>query len=255
MEMGEWAFDKLCFIRRGSGQLWTKTSSTRLNTDDVLFLPAGEAHRFADDPSDPVTLMMVCFHADTLQAVPDLAAGYRYFRSVFVAMRPLSMLQTHRRAAIHSSLQRMAFEQTTARVGHEAAIWGLLIQLLIALARTASEAASLAELAKGAQAFTRTLDFLDERFTEEVQIKDLAAMAGISYRRYTTLFREAKGETVKAYITRLRVEFAKKRLLETDNVLFSALDAGFGDLSHFYRVFKQVTGLTPRQYIESYTTD
>jgi AraC-like DNA-binding protein len=50
------------------------------------------------------------------------------------------------------------------------------------------------------------------------------------------------------------VEFAQKRLLETGNVLFSALDAGFGDLSNFYRVFKKETGLTPRQYIEGYTT-
>jgi AraC-like DNA-binding protein len=254
MAMGEWDFAKLCFIRQGSGRLLANGSNTALEKGDVLFLPAKESHRFADDPSDLMTLIMVCFHPNDLQFVPGIAAGYQYFRSVFAAMRPLSTAQTHRKSAIYSSLQRMVFEQTTAREGHEAVNWGLLVQLLILLARTANETASLMQLAKGAQAFARTLDFLDEQFTEQIQIKDLAAMAGVSYRRYTTLFRDAKGETVNTYVTRLRVEFAQKRLLETGNVLFSALDAGFGDLSNFYRVFKKETGLTPRQYIEGYTT-
>lgn len=255
MDMGKWDFDKLCFIRNGRGELLTDTSVKRLEKDDALFLPSGERHRFSDDPSDPITLIMICFYPGALQRVPGLATGYRHFRSVFEAMHPLNVAQTHRRAAINSTLQRMVFEQTTARAGHEAVNWGLLIQLLVDLSRTAGEAASLAQLTVGTRAFARTLDFLDERFTEPVQIGDLAAMAGISYRRYTTLFREARGETVNTYVTRLRLDFAKKRLSETGNILLSALDAGFGDLSHFYRVFRRSTGLTPRQYIDGQTTN
>jgi len=255
MEMGKWAFDKLCFIRQGRGSVESETFKKQLEADQIVFLPAGIAHRFADDPANPITLIMICFYPDDLRSVPGLAGGYTYFRSAFAGFEPLGSNQTHRRAAIMASLQRMVFEQTTARQGFESVIWGLLAHLLVMLARSATESSAQEELSQSAQAFARTLDFLEERFTEPVQIKDLAAMAGLSYRRYTTLFKQSKGMTVNAYLTSIRIEFAKKRLLETGNVLFSALEAGFGDLSHFYRVFKQATGQTPKSFIEGQTTD
>lgn len=255
MEMGEWGFDKLCFIRQGRCSLRTTLSDTNLEADEMLFIPAGEPHRFTEDPSNPVTLVIVCFRSGTLGAVPGHIAGYEFFRHAIGAMHPLSTTETHRRSKIRSCLQKMVFEQTMARDGHETAIWGLLLQLMVILARTAAEVSSHNRLMKGSQAFAQTLDYLDENFTEQIQIQDLATMAGTSYRHYTTVFREAKGETVNGYITRLRVDFAKKRLLETENVVFAGLDAGFGDLSNFYRVFKKATGVTPRGYIERKTAE
>ena len=38
-------------------------------------------------------------------------------------------------------------------------------------------------------------------------------------------------------------------MLETEDVLFAAFEAGFGDLTHFYRVFKKTAGCTPKQFI------
>lgn len=255
MEMGEWSFDKLCFVRQGSCSLRTTHSDTILHVDEMLFIPVNEPHRFIENRSNPATLVIICFQSDTLRGVPGHIAGYDFFRGAIGAMHPIGISETHRRSKIRSCLQKMVFEQTMARAGHETAIWGLLLQLMVILARTATEASSQNRLMKGTQPFAQTLDYLDENFTEQIQIQDLANMAGTSYRHYTTVFREAKGETVNGYITRLRVDFAKKRLLETENVVFACFDAGFGDLSNFYRVFKKATGVTPRSYIAQRAAD
>jgi len=249
METGVWPYDKLCYVRQGGCSLETPDRSMALEAEDVLFVPAGVPHRFSDDPARPATLILVCFEPQALRKTPGQSAGYDIFRALMA--HPLSTSETHRRGEIRTVLQRMIFEQTMAREGHEAVIWGLLLQLLVTLARTAADAKLADTATQAPQAFARTLTYIDENFTEDIRIRSLAAMAGVSYRHYTTLFRVATGMTVGAYVTRLRIEFAKKRLLETENIVFAGLDAGFGDLSHFYRVFRQAVGTTPRRFIEA----
>lgn len=249
MDMGVWDFDKICIVRRGRGAVVSETDEASIGPDDILYLPVGMAHRFRDDPGEPMTLLMVCFIPDVLASIPGVDRAVADFSETFPVMRPYARTQTHRGAAIAANLKRMVFEQTTARPGGHAVVWGLLAQLIVMLTRSFAETTDRSRLSQREQAFARTLDFLEERYTEQLQIQDLATMAGLSYRRYTTLFKELKGETVNAYVTAKRLEFAKLRLSETGNIALSALEAGFGDVSHFYRVFKAREGMTPRQFI------
>jgi len=73
----------------------------------------------------------------------------------------------------------------------------------------------------------------------------------MSYRSYTEQFKRRTGKTVTQYTAERRVEYAKRLLLETDDILFASAEAGFGDLTHFYRVFKKLAGVTPKQFIEA----
>ncbi len=249
MEMGNWDFDKICFVRQGSGRLISPEFDRALSEDDILYIPASAPHRFSDDHGAPLTLVMVCYYRHMLQAFPAVTTALQGFQSSVPEFTVLDLAKTHRRTAVLAGLRRMVFEQTSARPGFETILWGILCQLIVMMTRTAEEYENRRHLTKGEQLFAQSLDFLEERYTDPLQIKDLAAIAELSYRRYTTLFKESKGETVNAYINRLRIDFAKKRLMETGNVLYSALEAGFGDLSHFYRVFKNATGKTPKQFV------
>lgn len=66
-------------------------------------------------------------------------------------------------------------------------------------------------------------------------------MSQVSYRHYTALFRDRMGGgPVNSYLTRLQIEYAKKRLSETGNILFSSLESGFADLSHFFAALRKL---------------
>ncbi len=249
MKMGKWDFAKLCYVRCGRGLLARPGQSTPIAADQVLYLPAGAEHRFADDPDEPLALIMAGFDPAALAALPGVDTVLADFATDFPVMTPFRLGRTHRYRAIVANFSRMAFEQTAGGTGSAAVISALLVDTIVLLARSAAEIAAHGTLSDRNEAFAETLDFLDECFADPIHIKDLAAMAGLSYRRYTARFKQARGETVNAYLTRKRLDFAKKRLAKTGDVAASAHEAGFGDLSHFYRVFKQATGETPRQFI------
>jgi AraC-like DNA-binding protein len=50
-------------------------------------------------------------------------------------------------------------------------------------------------------------------------------------------------------MTQKRLNFACERLLASEDVLSSALESGFADLSHFYRVFHHHRGMTPLAFL------
>ena len=99
----------------------------------------------------------------------------------------------------------------------------------------------------------RALRFMAEHSHEPIQVKH-AAMEEATPRR--TLKRRSQvsvGRTIAAEIARLRVERAKRRLVETDDSMkVVALDSGFRNADHFYKVFTRIEGTPPTAYRESH---
>jgi AraC family cel operon transcriptional repressor len=57
------------------------------------------------------------------------------------------------------------------------------------------------------------------------------------------------GMTPTAYVNRIRMAYAQRQIEMGDQgILDIALDCGIGNLSHFYRLFRAETGMTPRAY-------
>ena len=92
-------------------------------------------------------------------------------------------------------------------------------------------------------------EFLHARFSETVALEDVAKSVGIHPVHLARVFRQTYCCTIGEYIRRLRIEFACREVSLTDTPFTEiAVTAGFYDQSHFSRTFKQIVGLTPREY-------
>lgn len=99
----------------------------------------------------------------------------------------------------------------------------------------------------------RARETLHDSFLNPPRIHDLAAAAGVHPDHLARAFRLRFGIPVGSYVRRLRLDWAAGRLeTGTHTISAIALDAGFADQSHFTRAFKRHTGLTPRQYRQSF---
>lgn len=80
--------------------------------------------------------------------------------------------------------------------------------------------------------------------------QDLAKRFGLSPSRLTRTFKEEMGVPLVEYRNRLRIErFFTLVAPGGGNLLQAALDAGFGSYAQFHRVFRELLGTTPREYL------
>jgi AraC family transcriptional regulator len=82
-----------------------------------------------------------------------------------------------------------------------------------------------------------------------LQLKEMAAIAGMSKYHFLRVFRRLTGVTPHQYLISARLRRAALALASSRRpVIAIALDSGFGDLSTFNKTFRAVFGLTPTQY-------
>ena len=95
---------------------------------------------------------------------------------------------------------------------------------------------------------TGSLEYLQQHFTENVAVADVAAYCHCSVSCLSHLFKARTGTGISVYLTKLRLDEARKQLAETTSSIGEiASNCGFSDPNYFTRVFTRVVGLTPRQ--------
>ncbi len=92
----------------------------------------------------------------------------------------------------------------------------------------------------------RARDILTASMEEPPDLFELSKMVGLSHTNLNKGFHELFGTTVFGYLRRIRLETAKKYLLDGDmNVSEAAYAVGYSSLSHFSLAFKEHTGFYP----------
>jgi AraC family transcriptional regulator len=97
----------------------------------------------------------------------------------------------------------------------------------------------------------RALDFIEEHLSENISLAQLAEAAGnVSRYHFARLFKQSTGYSPYHYLVRRRIRQAQsmlrsQKLLSIGEIAFLC---GFGDQSTFSRVFRQVSGCTPKAY-------
>lgn len=92
-------------------------------------------------------------------------------------------------------------------------------------------------------------DLLHGRFNDPLNLVEIANLVGVHPTHLARTFKKHYRTTVGDYLRRLRLDWATRRLSETeDSIAEIASAAGFYDQSHFSHLFKQHTGLTPAEF-------
>jgi len=99
------------------------------------------------------------------------------------------------------------------------------------------------------RAVERGKEYIREHFREDVALEQVAREVCLTPYYFSKVFSRVTGETLMDYLTRVRVEEAK-RLLADPNISIkeACYQVGYNDPNYFSRVFKKVTGQTPTEF-------
>lgn len=112
---------------------------------------------------------------------------------------------------------------------------------------------------EGAQSYSEyikgALDYIHENYEKQISLEDISRYIGISESHLRRSFRRETGMTVVDYITRYRIEKAK-RLLETGQYVIGEIyeKVGFSTSQYFSIVFKRYEKISPGQYQKKWSS-
>jgi AraC family transcriptional regulator len=90
---------------------------------------------------------------------------------------------------------------------------------------------------------------VDTHFASPLPLVEVARRVGVHPVHLARTFRRVHQITFAGYVRHVRIEFARRQLVASGTSLGDiAAAAGFCDQSHFSRLFKRYTGLTPAAY-------
>ncbi len=92
------------------------------------------------------------------------------------------------------------------------------------------------------------MNYIKQNYTHKITLEDLAEHMHFSPAYISRIFHKETGTTLNSYINRYRIDKAKD-LLENSHLPIKqiAVMVGFGNISHFNRVFKEITGKVPAE--------
>jgi AraC family transcriptional regulator len=165
------------------------------------------------------------------------------------SLHPLSNLLNrvgHVRGAILSMLAlRISKEMRVMDTASLLAIEGLTLELVVELSRHSS----LLSERKVPRWLSRAKEMLHERYSENLNVGDVAKQVDIHPVHLAREFRRFYGCTLGEYLRGLRIQCACRKLSSSDMPLVDiALEAGFSHQAHFGRLFKRYIGMTPTEF-------
>ncbi|MCP3773795.1 AraC family transcriptional regulator [Paenibacillus sp. MZ04-78.2] len=94
-------------------------------------------------------------------------------------------------------------------------------------------------------------EFMNEHYNEPLSIGQLAQMANITPKYFVDLFKKTYGQSAMDYLTDLRINRAKRYLMESEERLREiAQKVGYRDEFYFSRKFKKEVGVSPSDYVK-----
>jgi AraC-like DNA-binding protein len=99
----------------------------------------------------------------------------------------------------------------------------------------------------------KCLDFLADNFRKPIQIKDCIEISGMSRRGLLKAFHRCLGTNPGVVLSRIRIEYAKRFLIEHDLILKQiAKHCGYRSENTFCVAFQRATGMAPKKFQRQY---
>jgi AraC-like DNA-binding protein len=105
---------------------------------------------------------------------------------------------------------------------------------------------------KGKPEVVKSKKYIDEHWQDEFSENDIAKAVNVSPRHLRLLFRNCTGVTMYDYYKSVKVDHIKEKLANKNSTVSETFSfCGLDSRGGFGKIFKQLTGMTPKEYKNS----
>lgn len=246
-------FFEFAFIYKGKGTQTINGQSFGVYAGDILLMGCGSVHSFI--PDDEMGLINCIFEPDfineKLEGCKSILQICQFdpFQSFNVKNIDLPVpLYGKVLTEIESVLEKMLDEFAKKNQGYIDTLRSYLRILIIQLFRFVSPPKDKTDL-KTQRIPPEVLSYIKQNYSKNILLNDISDKCFYNPSYFSTLFKETTGLTLSQYIFQTRMDNVIKYLSETTlSINKIASIVGFHNKNHFYKKFRQQTGMTPNEY-------
>jgi len=148
-------------------------------------------------------------------------------------------------ASATNNIMRIAMDDNSQKdIMADFALKELLIRLMQTQARSMVEK----NIAKNKSRIGFAVDYIRKNLHQKLSIESIAKLAYVSKSNFFKMFKDELGTSPNDFILQERINKAKELLASQNSIKETAYQTGFSDTNYFTRVFKQLVGVTPKNY-------
>ena len=221
-----------------------------LQPHDICVIPSGELHQLcAPESGSRIILQYDC----------SLLYHLEGFDSALHTLHPCTIIKATDQPEIHSELKELLIQLKEEYFKDDRLIgpmiYSILIRFFVILGRDIiNHEFHITEGTRTKQheyidKFMKVCSYINEHCTEQIEVDDLASIAGFSKYHFARLFKQFTNISYYDYLNQRRIMEAQNLLCDPSLTITEvAMRSGFNSLATFNRIFKAQKNCTPREY-------
>lgn len=260
VRMNRHEFFEVMYIFGGNTQIQIRSRCFDLKKGDVVVIGPDIYHRLLHRPHAEVKLISLNFQREVIWSGDADGDDGRYL-SPFVCQGPqfphvisgekaLSrevlefILRVHRELPAKTDFQRLAVKTYMK---------GLLLLLLKHFANHLSTREAVVRKQRHVQRLHPLFQYVDQHYGEHIVVADAARLCAMSSSHFMRFFKQTIGQSFRAYLSSFRIAKAQIMLSNGDaSIAEISQVVGFCSQSYFGETFRDLAGMTPREYRQRY---
>lgn len=234
---------ELSYIISGRGQRVMGSKEEPFRKGEVVLVPPDLPHGWLFSQHDKKIENISIFFADnTIRQLAVLAPEFESVLGWMATRHEAQCFMGKTLNSLQTILMRMRYENDARRIVS-------LLELLNVMTESQEHYPVGRLLDKNAQRLEQIQLYINCNYNHDICIESIARHICMNRSSLCTFFRRHTGRTIVEAINARRLEVARNlmrsRKLTIQQICF---ESGFKDVSYFYRLFKRVGGMTPKEY-------
>ncbi|ABX41096.1 helix-turn-helix domain-containing protein [Lachnoclostridium phytofermentans] len=249
-------FMEIIYMLDGRAQINAGEESHLLFAGDMAIFHPKMVHAIYAVTSEPIHYAVLKFDINRLQLTSKYAPKMRIlFQSAEgnpacpIYLSANSLIHVDIRSQILPCIHEIKEKDYGYDVILQAKLYILLSEIIRIWRKNGFDTSKLLPSNDEVDTIYTITEYMDAHCTEPIKVVDIAAKCNMSYSHFAKSFRAIYGQTCKDFLEYLRVCKAENYLLFTEyDLTYISQETGFCDCSHLIKAFKDVKGITPKQY-------
>ena len=241
---------ELIYILENDFVVFVDSKEYDLEEKDIIFIPSDDIHEFRSE-APTGTRVFINFEFSGLNDYADTDR----LRTQLGDVRVIRHVEDGIYRQVEAEILKMLRERESGGFAGELYFTARMLDILVLLVRSTPSRVNMGNLRNskkqvwGLEKIDKSLKYIEENYSEDIHLDDIAKVAGFSKYYFSRLFKEITEKSFHQYVSEYRIKKAELLLSDPNYTVSEAAYAvGFSSIATFDRLFRRIKGCSPQAF-------